>query len=157
MKGLLIVITAAALALLIGMGQALAQPAATTPPAAGGQVKPGKVEGGGWGGCRFGHFRHFRRPMIGEKLGLTDPQKEQVKTILKAAREEARRGGRLEGRLREDQDHGPDRCAAEDPGRHEGQVGGPARRSAGRKARAYRTGKAVVKVPWVAWSRFAFA
>ena len=85
MKGLLIVITVAALALLIGAGQALAQPAAatTTPPA----VKPGKVEGGGWGGG-FCHFRHYRRPMLGEKLGLTDQQKEQARTILKAAREQ---------------------------------------------------------------------
>jgi Spy/CpxP family protein refolding chaperone len=75
MKSLLTAISVALLALVIGAGLAGAQPAG---PGAGEKAPQAKK-------C----MKHARC-LMAEKLGLTDAQKEQVKTILKAAREEAK-------------------------------------------------------------------
>ncbi len=91
MKGLLIVITVAALATMIAAGQAMAQATTTPPPATGSQVAPGAgtpAPGGKAEGC--GHWRHGRGVRLGQLLGLTDDQKAQIKTIMTAAREQAK-------------------------------------------------------------------
>jgi Spy/CpxP family protein refolding chaperone len=85
----LLVVGAAVLAMLLGgvMAQAADQAAPATPAAP--QVTPAKPEGPhGKGGCVFG------------KLGLTDEQKAQVKTILTAAREQAKNAPDREAKMK---------------------------------------------------------